>query len=233
MRLLLVLTALLLAITAARADDADTLTVDGTVYRLAGIDAPELDQYCIDDAGVYPCGLFAAEALQELIASRPIRCRDLGPHPEFPWHRVGHCTAGGVDLQQWLVKEGWALSVDPFGRYADDERDARDRPLSIWRGCFVAPYDFRRGRKGTATLLGTSCPDDAREMLFADYAMKPPGCEIKGKYAFRARLAGRRGVYHVPGCGSWRRTARPDRWFCSEEAAIAAGFRRSYTCWLR
>jgi hypothetical protein len=48
MRLVLMLSVLLLASASARADDADLLTVDGTVYRLDGVDAPELDQYCID-----------------------------------------------------------------------------------------------------------------------------------------------------------------------------------------
>jgi hypothetical protein len=96
----------------------------------------------------------------------------------------------------------------------------------------VAPQDFRQGRKLGATLLGASCPPDARAKLFADYSLKPPGCEIKGKYVFRAQLTGHRGVYHVPGCGSYRRTANPHRWFCSEWDAEAAGFRPSLTCWL-
>jgi endonuclease YncB( thermonuclease family) len=232
MRLLLTLSFLLFALDVARADDAGTLTVDGTVFRLEGIDALALDQHCLDDNGMYPCGLFAAEALQELIASRPIHCRDLGRDPEFPRHRIGHCTVGGVDLQHWLVKEGWALSAEPSGRFADAEREARERPLGIWRGCFVVPRDFRRGRRHTAGLLGSSCPPEARAMLFAGYGFKPPGCEIKGKYALRARFTGHRGIYHLPGCGSYRRTIRADRWFCSEEEAIAAGFRPSFTCWL-
>ena len=95
MRLVLMLPVLLLAFASARADDADTLTVDGTVYRLDGVDAPEFDQYCIDHAGAYPCGLFAVEALQELIANRPVVCRDLGPDPEFPQRRIGNCAVGG------------------------------------------------------------------------------------------------------------------------------------------
>ena len=43
MRLLLIIALFVFAATAARADDADTLTVDGTPYRLDGIDAPEKD----------------------------------------------------------------------------------------------------------------------------------------------------------------------------------------------
>jgi endonuclease YncB( thermonuclease family) len=230
MRLWLALSVLLLACTPASADDADTLTVDGMVYRLEGVDAPELDQYCVDKRGAYPCGLFAVEALQEFIGERPVHCRDLGRDPEFPLRRIGHCTAGGVDINRWLVQQGWAVNVDPFGRFVDEEREARAQPISIWRGCFVAPYDFRRGRKGTATLLGTDCPPDARAQLLTDYAIQPPGCDIKGKYAFRARFTGHRGIYHLPECGSHRRTVGSHRWFCSEEEAIAAGFRRSFTC---
>jgi endonuclease YncB( thermonuclease family) len=231
MRLWLVLSVLLLALAPASADDADTLTVDGMVYRLEGVDAPELDQYCVDKGGAYPCGLFAVEALQELIGNRPVHCRDLGRDPESPLRRIGYCTVGGVDIHLWLVQQGWAVNVDPFGRYADAEREAREEPLSIWRGCFIAPYDFRRGRKLTATLLGSYCPPDARAQLVADYAAKPPGCDIKGKYAFRARFTGHRGIYHLPWCGSHRRTIGAHRWFCSEEEALAAGFRRSFTCW--
>ena len=61
----------------------------------------------------------------------------------------------------------------------------------------------------------------------------PPGCKIKGKYALRALLTGHRGIYRLLGCSGYRRTKRPDRWFCSEEDAIAAGFRLSFTCWRR
>ena len=55
----------------------------------------------------------------------------------------------------------------------------------------------------------------------------PPGCSIKGKFAVRAKLTGHRGIYHLEGCGSYQRTKKPDRWFCSEEDAQAAGFRKA------
>jgi hypothetical protein len=56
MRFLLTVAFLLLAFTPGHAGDADTLTIDGTAYRLDAIDAPEIDQNCIDASGVYPCG---------------------------------------------------------------------------------------------------------------------------------------------------------------------------------
>ena len=98
------------------------------------------------------------------------------------------------------------------------------------RDAFVAPHDFRQWNKYTARLLGPRCPADARLKLFPDHAPMPPGCEIKGKYALRAVLTGHRGIYHLPGCNSYWRTKNPERWFCSEEDAIAAGFRLSFTC---
>jgi hypothetical protein len=52
----------------------------------------------------------------------------------------------------------------------------------------------------------------------------PAGCNIKGKYAVRARVTGN-GICicrHAALSGLW-----PDRWFCSEEDAQAAGFRRA------
>ena len=49
----------------------------------------------------------------------------------------------------------------------------------------------------------------------------PPGFEVKVKLAS--------GIYHLPACGSYRRT-KAKRWFCSEEEALAAGFRKAYTC---
>jgi endonuclease YncB( thermonuclease family) len=236
MRIFLILALLLLAFASARADDADTLTINGITYRLDGIDAPELDQSCIDEAGdVYPCGQLAREALQQFIAERPIHCDDLGPDPKYPRRRIGHCTIDGVDLHHWLVKEGWALNFEPYarGRFKDDEREAKEVGLGIWRGCFVNPQDFRRWNKHTASLIGPTCTPDALATLFPDHAEMPRGCEIKGKYALRALISGHRGIYHVPGCGSYRRTKDPHRWFCSEYDALAAGFRRSLTCALR
>jgi hypothetical protein len=56
----------------------------------------------------------------------------------------------------------------------------------------------------------------------------PPGCSIKGKLAYRAWPYV--GIYHTEGCGSYQRTKHPQRWFCSEEEAQEARFRKSFTC---
>lgn len=218
----------------ALADDADTLTVNSMEYRLDGVDAPEMDQACLDAEGqVYLCGRAAAQALEKFIAGRAIQCDDLGGNPKYPKWRMGQCSVDGTDLHRWLVENGWALNFEPSarGRYAEFEAEARAGYFGLWKGCFVAPQDFRYWRRNAAKLLGASCPPDARAKLFPDDPAMTGGCEIKGKYALRAWPY--MGIYHLPNCGSYRRTRKPDRWFCSESDALAAGFRSSYTCWLR
>ena len=56
----------------------------------------------------------------------------------------------------------------------------------------------------------------------------PPSC--KGKFTVCARVTGNVGISHLQGCRSYPALTKPDRWFCSEEDAQAAGFRRAYNC---
>ena len=51
----------------------------------------------------------------------------------------------------------------------------------------------------------------------------PSGCNIKGKFAVRARVTGNLGIYHLQACRSYPALTKPDRWFCSEEDAQAPG----------
>ena len=114
-----------------------------------------------------------------------------------------------------------------------DEAAAKDNRGGLWKGCFVAPEEFRHDNKA-AVLLGSACPSDKdrelRESLFPEEPSMPPGCSIKGKFATRARFTGDVGIYHLRGCPSYPALTRPDRWFCSEDDARAAGFRRAYNC---
>jgi hypothetical protein len=134
-----------------------------------------------------------------------------------------------------LVGQGFALNVESSatGRFKTDEARAREDRQGLWKGCFVTPQEFRRGKKDGA-LLGGSCPVDRdkeiREALFPDELAMPSGCNIKGKFAVRARVTFNVGIYHLQGCRSYPALTKPDRWFCSEEDAQAAGFRRAYNC---
>jgi endonuclease YncB( thermonuclease family) len=218
--------------------DGSTIQLGNVTYRLDGIDAPAVDQPCIDEhADAWACGVEARDQLTKLIGGKPIHCDDIGVDPSARKRRLGVCKIEGdpTSLSQVLVRQGYALNVEASatGRFKPDEAAAKDNRQGLWKGCFVAPSDFRSGKKDGA-LLGSSCPADRdtqiRAALFPDDLAMPAGCNIKGKYAVRARVTGNVGIYHLQACRSYPGLTNPDRWFCSEEDAQAAGFRRAYNC---
>jgi endonuclease YncB( thermonuclease family) len=218
--------------------DAGTVQLGTTVYRLDGIDAPAVDQLCTDEhADVWTCGIEARDQLTKLIGGKQIHCDDIGVDPAAKKRRLAVCKIEGdpTSLSQLLVQKGYALNVDATasGRFKPDEGTARESRAGLWKGCFVAPRDFRRGKKD-GPLLGASCPADRdqqiRDALFPGDPPMPGSCNIKGKYAVRARVTGNIGIYHLQACRSYPGLTNPDRWFCSEEDAQAAGFRRAYNC---
>jgi endonuclease YncB( thermonuclease family) len=218
--------------------DGGTLQLADITYRLDGIDAPAYDQMCIDEhADAWACGVEARDQLASLIGSRQVHCEDLGADPAYKKRHIGLCSVEGetASLNQLVVRQGFALDFEPAakGRFKEDESGARDNRRGLWKGCFVAPQEFRRGTKDGA-LLGGSCRADKdreiRAVLFPDDPAMPSGCSIKGKYAVRARVTGNVGIYHLQMCASYPALTRPDRWFCSEDDAKAAGFRKAYNC---
>jgi endonuclease YncB( thermonuclease family) len=218
--------------------DGHTIQLGDVTYRLDGIDAPEIDQTCIDDhADPWSCGIDARDQLVKLINGRTVRCDDLGPDKLSRRRHVGVCTVDGqsTSLNQQLARQGLAISVEPSLKVhaKDDAAAARADKIGLWKGCFVAPQDFRLGKKDAA-LIGGSCRADRdkeiRAALFPEDVAQPPACPIKGKFAARARFTGNVGIYHLQGCRSYAGLSRPDRWFCSEDDALAAGFRRDFNC---
>lgn len=217
--------------------DAGTVQLGNTTYRLDGIDAPAIDQLCTDEhADVWSCGVEARDQLVKLIGGKPVHCDDIGVDPSFKKRRLGVCKIEGdpTSLSQLLLQKGYALNLEgsATGRFKPDEATAKDNRAGLWKGCFVAPREFRQAKKDGA-LLGNSCPADRdtqiRAALFPDELPMPASCNIKGKYAVRARVTGNIGIYHLQACRSYPGLAQ-DRWFCSEEDAQAAGFRRAYNC---
>jgi endonuclease YncB( thermonuclease family) len=218
--------------------DGGTLQLGNVTYRLDGIDAPAFDQICIDEhADSWTCGIEARDQLTKLIGGRQVRCDDLGADPAFRKRRLGVCKVEGetTSLSQLLVRQGFALNVDisATGRFGTDEARAKEDRQGLWKGCFAAPREFRVGKKD-GPLLGGSCRADRdrqiREVIFPDDLVMPPSCSIKGKFAVRARVTGNVGIYHLQTCRSYPGLGNPDRWFCSEDDAQAAGFRRAYNC---
>ncbi len=119
--------------------DGDTLDLDGRRIRLAGIDAPELQQTCGTPAGAdWACGAEAREALRTLAAGS-IDCEPSGT--DRYGRTLATCRRAGRDVAAALVDAGLALGNE---RYSREEDAARASGRGIWQGRFVAPADWRR-----------------------------------------------------------------------------------------
>ncbi|MBR0656331.1 thermonuclease family protein [Plastoroseomonas arctica] len=125
--------------------DADTLQIAGTRIRLHGIDAPERDQSCTRAGVAWRCGQQASAALATLLAGRELRCE---PRDHDRYDRVvAVCWAGAVDVNHWLVDQGWAVAYRRYSiAYVAAETEARQARRGIWSGSFEPPEDYRRNQ---------------------------------------------------------------------------------------
>jgi endonuclease YncB( thermonuclease family) len=217
--------------------DVDTLILAGTVYQLDGIEGPQTDQTCLNEKREHwHCGIAARERLKEHVGDRQVRCEYVVRERPYLLRRVATCWIDGetMSLNQWLVREGWALNREPQarGRFKADQDDAQKNGRALWKGCFIAPQAYTNDRSA-AIPMGQACTGNRvvaiKASIFPRRPAMPPGCAIKGSAAKRASLSGHRGIYHLERCRSYARTL-PDRWFCSEDEARAEGFRLALTC---
>ncbi|WP_425065586.1 thermonuclease family protein [Reyranella sp.] len=123
--------------------DGDTLRVDGTTYRLWGIDAPELKQDCPDG---WPAGRLAATHLASLLAGRNVICqrRDTDRYGRT----VAICRVGGEDLGALMVRDGFAWAFTRYSRYyVPEEAAARVGRAGVHGHDCITAWDWRATRR--------------------------------------------------------------------------------------
>lgn len=126
----------------ARVLDADTLTVDGAVVHLSGLDAPELEQLCRRASGLpYRCGEDMAALLEQRLQRDRVIC-DVATVEESEDY-LGVCRHYGENLNEWLVRNGYAVADNVDSPYVALEREAADASRGLWRGVFERPSDWR------------------------------------------------------------------------------------------
>jgi hypothetical protein len=107
-----------------------------------------------------------------------------------------------------MVRRGLAWAFVRYSRsYVHVETEARAARVGIWSGSAQPPWDYRAERWSVAE-VGPGAPK---------------GCPIKGNVTANGR------IYHLPWSPWYGRIhmdqAKGKRWFCSEDEAIAAGWR--------
>jgi len=128
--------------TAQTVVDGDTIKLDGTMYRLWGIDAPEQNQSC----GDWQAGAEATRTLFGLMSGHTIAC---SPKTTDRYGRtVALCRADGADLGAAMVRMGMAWAFLRFSLdYLPEEAAARNEALGIHaRDCMPA-WTWRARRK--------------------------------------------------------------------------------------
>lgn len=129
-----------------RVVDGDSLEIADRRVRLFGVDAPELDQHCLDPQGqTYACGERARTALRRLVGERPVQCLREG---QDRFGRVlARCSnANGEELNTALVRTGWAVAYAGAdgNAYRRLEREAQRARAGLWTGSFTRPENWRR-----------------------------------------------------------------------------------------
>jgi endonuclease YncB( thermonuclease family) len=194
-----------------RVIDGDTIDLTGKRVRLHGIDTPESKQTCQREGVSWLCGAEATKTLKELIDGSEVTCaeRDKDRYGRI----VAVCHANGRDLNAAMVLSGMALAYRKYSNdYTDHEASAKAARRGLWAGQFVPPWDWRRGKRLVSNATAANGTPDA--------------CQIKGNIGSKGDR-----VYHMPSGRWYDRTvitaSKGERWFCSEEQARGAGWRRA------
>ena len=196
-----------------RVVDGDTIEIEGGKrVRYIGIDTPET----VDPRKPVQC--FGAEAgnyNKALVENKSVRLEKDVSETDKYGRLLRYVYVDNLFVNLVLVQEGFAHSsaYPPDVKYQNQftaaERLARQQQKGLWDSC------------PTSSAPAATAPPPP--------PLQPPSatCAIKGNITTEK-------IYHLEGCGSYEKTkideARGERWFCTEEEAAAAGWRKAKNC---
>ena len=122
--------------------DGDSFSIQGVLIRLAGIDAPEVDQLCYRGNIPHRCGIDAREWLAATIEDKRTDCEI--HYIDAAQRAVATCWVNGSEINGWAIKEGQALVWEGApSPYRGMEEDARRRQAGVWAFDFRHPAQWR------------------------------------------------------------------------------------------
>lgn len=192
---------------AIRVIDGDTFDVGAVRVHLFGIDAPESDQTCVTQQGAnWDCGAWVTAEVATRFDGRIARCEVLDV--DRYGRSVARCRVEGVDVARQLVREGLAFAYRRYSLDYDlDEKSAAVRDVGLHASRVQSPAQFRKARNAGGPQSTTDCA-------------------IKGNISSKGVR-----IYHVPGQRDYAQTRiaaeKGERWFCNEDEARAAGWRKA------
>lgn len=209
--------------------DGDTITVSiggkEEKVRIIGLDAPETS----------PMECFGNESSAQLSFFLTGKNVTLGTDSSDDRDNFGrllrYVFLDGRDIGAEMIREGYAASYRKYPHSRTDsynalEMEAKNIRAGLWASCGESRSSISLVPLSIVPAAATSKkPNDLEQVQAAEGS----SCVIKGNVNSKGEM-----IYHVPGCGSYKRTqikpGEGDKWFCSEAEAKTAGFRRAGNC---
>ncbi|EPD52036.1 hypothetical protein HMPREF1210_01388 [Paenisporosarcina sp. HGH0030] len=196
--------------------DGDTIKVkyNGKIetVRYLLIDTPEVRHQTL---GNQPFGDEASERNEQLLKNVAVSLKfDEGDRYDDYERLLAYVYADGQSVQETLLSEGLARVAyvfPPNDRYVDAYKEAeaiaRKNNLGVWE---YKNYVTKRGFDETKV-----------EEEKTEVNKHPSECLIKGNINRENKK-----IYHTP-TGKYYNQTKPEKWFCSEQQALDAGFKKS------
>lgn len=206
-----------------RVVDGDTIDViiEGKTerLRLIGIDTPET----VDPRKPVQCfGKEASKKAKQLLSNKTVKLESdptQGERDKYGRLLRYVVLPDGQSFNKLMISEGYAYEYTystPYKyqtEYKQAQKDARIAKRGLWDSC--PAKKIPAAKKTSAKTLSPT-------------QTKPPSCNIKGNMSDTGK------IYHLSSCGSYDKTKideiRGERWFCTEEEAVAAGWRKAKNC---
>ncbi|ANY74616.1 nuclease [Paenibacillus ihbetae] len=216
-----------------KAVDGDTISVmfEGKKesVRMLLVDTPETSH---PKLGVQPFGPEAKAFTKDLVeqAGKLELEFDIGPNRDKYNRLLAYVYADGKMVQEALLEQGLARVAyiyPPNVRYVDKfndlQRISREKALGIWSVENYAQEDgfHPEEQDGDTQSSSAAASGESKKTADSGAAAGSPktGCSIKGNINSKGEK-----IYHTPESPYYERT-KEEQWFCTEEEAVAAGFR--------
>jgi len=216
-----------------KAVDGDTISVmfEGKKenVRMLLIDTPETSH---PKLGVQPFGPEAKAFTKDLVeqAGKLELEFDIGPNRDKYNRLLAYVYADGKMVQEALLEQGLARVAyiyPPNVRYVDKfndlQRISREKALGIWSVENYAQEDgfHPEEQDGDTQPSSAAASGEPKKTADTGAAAGSPetGCSIKGNINSKGEK-----IYHTTESPYYERT-KEEQWFCTEEEAVAAGFR--------
>ena len=89
----------------AKVREGDTVQIGNSRIRLGGVDAPSVDQLCLNNSGErWTCGVAARDELIKHADNKTWACH-LRQAADRRGRVIARCEVDGEDIQKWLVRK--------------------------------------------------------------------------------------------------------------------------------